>query len=72
MTDEEFLRALESCTLTESEFGHSAHVRAGYLYLKKSSFAEAPVRMRRAWGWRWLLVLLRLVRCGGVGLIACG
>ena len=48
MTDEEFLRALESCTLPESEFGHSAHVRAGYLYLKKSNFAEALVRMRRS------------------------
>ena len=48
MTDDEFLRALESCTLPESEFGHHAHVRAGYLYLKKSNFAEALVRMRRS------------------------
>jgi hypothetical protein len=30
MTDEEFIRALESCRLPESEFGHAAHVRAGY------------------------------------------
>jgi hypothetical protein len=48
MTDEEFLRVLESCTLSESEFGHHAHVRAGYLYLKNSNFAEALVRMRRS------------------------
>jgi hypothetical protein len=48
MTDEEFLRALESCTLPESEFGHRAHVRTGYLYLKKSNFAEALVQMRRS------------------------
>jgi len=48
MTDEEFLRALECCTLPESEFGHYAHVRAGYLYLKKSDFAEALDRIRRS------------------------
>jgi len=48
MTDEEFLRALESCTLPESEFGHHAHVRAGYLYLKQSDFAEALDRIRRS------------------------
>jgi hypothetical protein len=48
MTDEEFLRALECCTLPESEFGHHAHVRAGYLYLKGSDFAEALDRIRRS------------------------
>ena len=48
MTDEEFLRGLESCTLPESEFGHHAHVRAGYLYLKQSDFAEALDRIRRS------------------------
>jgi hypothetical protein len=48
LTDEEFLQALESCTLPESGFGHHAHVRAGYLYLKNSNFAEALVRMRRS------------------------
>jgi hypothetical protein len=50
MTDEEFLRALESCTLPESEFGHDAHVRAGYLYLRKSDFAGALHRIRRSIG----------------------
>ena len=48
MTDEEFLQALESCTLPESEFGHYSHVRAGYLYLKKSDFAGALDRIRRS------------------------
>jgi hypothetical protein len=48
MTDEEFLRALESWALPESEFGHHAHVRAGYLYLKKFDFAEALDRIRRS------------------------
>ena len=48
MTDEEFLRALESCTLTESDFGHHAHIRAGYLYLRQSDFAGALDRMRRS------------------------
>jgi hypothetical protein len=48
MTDGEFLLALEGCTLPQDEFGHHAHVRAGYLYLKESNFADALVRMRRS------------------------
>jgi hypothetical protein len=48
MTDEEFLRALESCELPESEFGHSGHVRAGYLYLRAGEFVAALANMRRA------------------------
>src|ERR1700676_4303748 len=48
MTDEEFLRAIESCELPESDFGHAAHVRAGYLYLRQADFAGALVRIRRA------------------------
>lgn len=48
MTDEEFLRALESCTLPERDFGHAAHVRAGYLYLQQADFAGALERIRRA------------------------
>ena len=48
MTDEEFLLALESCSLQKSKFGHHAHVRAGYLYLKKSGFAAALDQMRRS------------------------
>jgi hypothetical protein len=48
MTDDEFLRELEACMLSEREFGHHAHVRAAYLYLGQSNFAEALVRMRRS------------------------
>jgi hypothetical protein len=48
MTDAEFLRALEECTLPASEFDHVAHVRAAYLYLQAGEFAAALGRMRRA------------------------
>jgi hypothetical protein len=48
MTDQEFLQALESCTLPESQFGHAAHVRAAYLYLRQADFAGALDRIRRA------------------------
>jgi hypothetical protein len=48
MTDEEFIQALESCALPESDFGHAAHVRAAYLYLRQADFAGALARIRRA------------------------
>jgi len=48
MTDEEFLRALESCALPESDFGHAAHIRAAYLYLQRADFADALARISRA------------------------
>jgi hypothetical protein len=48
MTDEDFLRALETCVLPEAEFGHAAHVRAAYLYLQDGDFAAALERIRRA------------------------
>jgi len=48
MTDEEFLRALESCKLVQAEFGHAGHVRAAYLYLQSGDFVAALERMRRA------------------------
>jgi hypothetical protein len=48
MTDEQFIRALESCQLPESDFGHAAHVRAGYLYLRQADFPEALARIRGA------------------------
>ena len=41
MGDDEFLRALESCELPPEEFGHSAHVRAAYLYLRRADWDEA-------------------------------
>ena len=48
MTDDEFLPALEKCELPEAAFGHSAHVRAAYLYLRAEGFAGALERTRRA------------------------
>jgi hypothetical protein len=48
MTDEEFLRALESGELPAGDFGHSAHLRAAYLYLRPGDFAAALSRIRAA------------------------
>jgi hypothetical protein len=48
MTDQEFLGALESCTLAERDFDHVAHVRAGYLYLRSGTFGEALARTEAA------------------------
>ncbi len=49
MTDSDaaFLQALETCVLPEADFGHAAHVRAAYLYLRVADFAEALPRLRR-------------------------
>jgi hypothetical protein len=44
MSDDEFIGALEACTLPASEFTHAAHVRAGYLYLRSGSFGQAIER----------------------------
>jgi hypothetical protein len=48
VTDGEFLVALEKCELPESAFGHAAHVRAAYLYLRAEGFAGALERTHRA------------------------
>jgi len=47
VTDQEFLRDLESGELPASQFGHAAHVHAAYLYLQQADFAGALDRMRR-------------------------
>ena len=47
MTDQQFISALESGTLPESQFGHAAHVRAAYLYLQQADFAGALERICR-------------------------
>jgi hypothetical protein len=41
VSDDEFLAALEACTLSEREFGHAAHVRLAYLYLRTQGFVRA-------------------------------
>ena len=48
MTDQEFLRALETCELPEWDFRHAALVRATYLYLQEADFIGALERIRRA------------------------
>lgn len=48
MTDAEFIRALEGCTLAQQEFDHAGHLRAAYLYLQSGDFVECLERMRRA------------------------
>jgi DNA topoisomerase IB len=47
MTDQEFLRALETCELPESAFRHADHIRAAYLYLQQADFGGALERTRR-------------------------
>jgi hypothetical protein len=48
MNDDDFLRALEACTLAPAAFNHAAHLRAGFLYLQRQDFPEALGAMRRA------------------------
>ncbi len=40
-----FLAALEAATLPPDEFDHAAHVRAGYLYLRRHAFPQATAAM---------------------------
>lgn len=48
MSDDDFLVALESCRIDPAAFNHAAHLRAGFLYLRRHDFADALSRMRRA------------------------
>lgn len=43
MTDGEFLKAFEECTLTE--FHHSDHIRMAWLYLRGYGFEEGTARI---------------------------
>jgi hypothetical protein len=45
--DQAFLQALEACVLPEADFGHAAHVRAAYLYLRAGEFSGATPRSMR-------------------------
>jgi hypothetical protein len=45
MTDEEFIEELEARRLPEPLFDHAAHVRAGYVYLRRQKFPLAVARM---------------------------
>jgi hypothetical protein len=44
LSDEEFLRALESCELAGDLFHHADHVRMTWLYVRRFGEAEARVR----------------------------
>ncbi len=46
--DQAFLDALQRATLPAVEFTHRAHLRAGFLYLRRYDFPEACVAMKRA------------------------
>ncbi|MGD0492499.1 MAG: hypothetical protein ABSC32_13205 [Steroidobacteraceae bacterium] len=48
MTDDEFLHALETCELPATDFGHAAHMRAAYLYLRGASLDDALDAIRCA------------------------
>ncbi len=43
--DAQFLAALEAATLPPGLFDHAAHVRAGYLYLRRQPFPQATAAM---------------------------
>jgi len=44
MTDAEFVRAFEDCTLPNTAFHHRDHVRLAWLYLREASALEALAR----------------------------
>ncbi len=46
MTDAEFLRAFEECTLPASAWTHQAHVRMAWLYLRAHPLPEGLSRAR--------------------------
>lgn len=48
VTDEAFVDLLEACTLPPAEFDHAAHVRGGYIYVRRHGFAGAVDRMATA------------------------
>jgi hypothetical protein len=46
LTDDAFLAALEDGSLPAAAFDHAAHVRAGYLYLKRRGFIGGMAAFR--------------------------
>src|SRR5690242_5443839 len=45
LNDDEFLRAFESCELSNSAFHHCDHVRAAWLYIRRFGEAQAATRL---------------------------
>ena len=48
MTDDEFIRAFESCTLPEAMFHHRDHLRLAWLYLGRHGRDGARVRIAKS------------------------
>ena len=48
MTDHEFLRAFEACTLTRAEWTHEAHIRMAWLYSRREATLEGALARMRA------------------------
>jgi hypothetical protein len=46
MNDQEFVAALEDCSLAPEQFSHREHVRVAFLYLERLPFGAAIDRMR--------------------------
>lgn len=46
MSDDDFLKAFEDCSLPFTAWNHRAHVRVAFLYLSRLGLAEAIDRMR--------------------------
>src|SRR5215472_10058720 len=47
LTDDEFLRAFESCELPNGAFHHGDHIRAAWLYIRRLGEAEAAARLSK-------------------------
>lgn len=41
MTDEEFIKSVETCTISHEDFGHPQHIRLGWLYVTQNSLTDA-------------------------------
>src|SRR4051812_39556982 len=48
MRCDELIARLEDCTLAQSEFGHRAHLQAGFAYLQRFGYAGALSAMARS------------------------
>jgi hypothetical protein len=47
LTHDEFVTAVEGCTLPNASFRHRDHLRLAWIYLRRLPFPEATERMRR-------------------------
>lgn len=45
-SDQAFLGAFESCSLTRDDWDHAAHLRVAWMYLRRAGLEDAVARMR--------------------------